>query len=328
MSNKQQVNVKASIRKNKSGKLVNVKAYSRKQDKKNLINRAKNVGLGFAATLGLSVTTYALFRAKYRAGFTKRAKQAFDRSLEIEKQLKSKVVGDGLDSTQLKLIQRTLKQGKSDKFHFVVGGMDGFGKSSLLITKGTKNDTKLQDLIDDDFIPFLNFKHQTKYKGLPEKKLTEELKKGVLDMYAFFRTGLKQGGHPDAQELAAYIMAVNRMHPEKQIRITGLSGGGVIAAETLELLNNAEKQNLFKPKTMVKSLNIATPYAGITKLSSKQLITVGSKGDLVNNLFPSQNRKQIDDSKGHLVFAMPERGETGYFNSKQFQKIYKDFFND
>lgn len=201
----QQVDVKTYTRK---GKLV--KAYKRKQDKKNkLIKTIATV----SAVLGVSATAYMGMRFRYINNLNKFAKNLKPNS-ELGEVLSGKTIT------------------------FTMGGFVGTGRTSkaseTIASSISNNLTDIQKIkhniipIDHNYTP--SYKYKNRIGG--KKKSIE-----------FFYNSLKQlgktfvkGENKEAHNIAEVIYSYANKNPGKSINLVGHSGGGVLSREVNYIL--------------------------------------------------------------------------------------------
>ncbi len=111
------------------------------------------------------------------------------------------------------------------------------------------------------------------YKSV--EPVARELIRYKSDLQMLHDNATQKLNHADAIDAAAHAMMYKRLFPDKDIHFIGHSGGGIVAAEAMEIL----KQKNIKSKGFL----IATPHFGLTKLEKNELVTVGSREKLKAN---------------------------------------------
>jgi hypothetical protein len=201
----------------------------------------------------------------------------------------------------------------------------------------------------DANIPFINYRLQST-TGLPrevvevplpfKKKITigkygtkkparigllnvGVIEKYTADMRALMNAQLKHGYNPDAKELAATALAMQRI-TGKDIHLTGQCAGGLATMGAASIFEDLIKQG---KKINYKVANIATPNLALYDLPKDKVITITSKKDPFA-AFPGFNKKEIDDVVGHSYFAPRDKTskDTGYEKSKQLKKLLREHF--
>lgn len=261
-----EINVKTSNRKTKSGKRIIVKAYKRKSRLKEKINVARNVSIGVATTLGLSVGSYLLLKNRYNSNIKKIAneiKEAADTSFATE------------------IIKPSTKS-----INFTIGGIGTTGKEGELIAK------KFNNIINNQFIPF-----ETKF--FTKKNSNSLIGTAKETIGKIIKPILFKGYNPDAIELAKKAYAHKLKNPHLPLNFIGHSGGGNIAKDVNEILINAGiSQN------NIKVITFGTPDAKILK-SRNNVLNIGTTDDLIkpflnsnSKIINTNNKKSIN---GHLL---------------------------
>jgi hypothetical protein len=108
------------------------------------------------------------------------------------------------------------------------------------------------------------------YKSI--EPVARELIRYKSDLQMLYDNATQKLNNADAIDAAAHAMMYKRLFPDKDIHFIGHSGGGIVAAEAMEIL----KQKNIKSKGFL----IATPYFGLTELKKDELVTIGSREKL------------------------------------------------
>lgn len=106
------------------------------------------------------------------------------------------------------------------------------------------------------------------------------------DLKMLFDNATQKHRNPDAVKAAAYAMAAKRLFPDKEIDFVAHSGGGIAAAEALEIL----KVKGIKARAAV----VGTPHFGMTSLSREDLVTIAAKKPFQQEVRPKNLGEKIE----------------------------------
>jgi hypothetical protein len=267
----EQVKVK-SYKRQRKGKIIYVKSFSRKEDIKKRLNKiAPNVatnekkggdtkkiltklavGTGITvATLGLGGAGYAQYlRTRYRKNLGNMAKAATKQSKEKAADLVTDIADKNLKYENINIsVSGALKHDQKEV-------------KSEILTRKVKDNLKGHSVGIDT----------SEYNLLRNKKTPTNTGKLLSEMYGAEIHHVRKGFNPAAINTAATAMAYMDKYPSKNIVIYGHSAGGFIANEAMHIIEAAGY-----PISRVKQVTLGGSYYGMFPVHRNTLNLVNAE---------------------------------------------------